>query len=191
MIDVQNLFERIRSRQFNAEDAKGLIRSSYYFAATHPDVHINLSLNRPADFHFQHLPQYEQRGSHSMFRSMDEAAQAVAAALNSEAGAAATRFLSFSDVNRVALYSRSGAQATGTMTVRSAIASMGARTGTMYGETSTLIVVVVLSIFNGQVVITTAYPAGTMAANRPVPPEAMDLLEYRNQTFTYPAAIAE
>ena len=68
---------------------------------------------------------------------------------------------------------------------------MGARTGTMYGETSTLIVVVVLSIFNGQVVITTAYPAGTMAANRPVPPEAMDLLEYRNQTFTYPAAIAE
>lgn len=186
MIDVQSLFEKIRNRQFDSNDAKGLIRSSYYFGTTHPDVHINLSLHRPADFHFQHLSQYEERGLHSMFRSMDEAGHAIAAALNSEAGAAATRFLSFSDVRRVAIYSRSGALAAGAMTVRSAIASMGVRTGTMYGEISTLLVIVILSIFRGQVVLTTAYPAGSVQANRPFPPNAMDLVQYRDQTFTYP-----
>ncbi len=188
MISVQQLFERIRARQFTAEDAAGLIRSSYYFAGTHPDVHINLSVNRPADFHFQHLPQYEERSHHSMFPSMNDASRAIAEALNSDAGAAATRFLSFSDVRRVALYSRSGARAAAAMTVRSAIASMGARTGTMYAQTSTLLVVVVLSIFDGQVVLTTAYPARQSPPNRPFPPEGMDLLEFRNQTFPYPMA---
>lgn len=190
MIEVQNLFELVRNRQFGAENAKALIRSSYYFADTHPDVHIHLSVNRPPDYHFQHLPEYEERRLHSMFRSMNEAADAIAAAINSAAGAAATRFLSFSGVQKVAIYSRSGADASRTMTVRSAIASMGARTGTMYGETSTLLVIAVLSIFNGQVVLTTAYPASQSPPNRPFPPAGMDLLEYKNQTFTYPVNAA-
>ena len=187
MIDVRTLFDKIGARQFTAEDAKALIRSSYYFGAAHPDVHISLGVNRPPDFHFQHLPQYEERRAHSMFRSMDQAASGIAATLNSNAGAAASRFLSFSDVQRAVLYSRSGARACGNTTVRAAIASMGTRTGTMYSDVSTVIVVAVLSIFNGEIVLTTAYPANQSPANRPFPPDGLDLVECRNQTFTYPA----
>jgi len=186
MIDLRRLFNRIQAREFNLEDARELIKSSFYFAGTHPDVHIVLSTRRPLDYHFQHLPNYEERALHSMFDSLDDAAAAVAGALNCDAGMAAARFLGMTAVQRVALYSRSGAAAAGEMLTRAAIASMGVRTGTMYGRTRTLVVVAVLSIFNGQVVLTTAYPAQGLPANRPLPPDGMDTLEYGNQRFNYP-----
>jgi hypothetical protein len=188
MIAVKDLFTKIADRQFEAADAKEFLKSSYYFAGTHPDVHIILSVRRPADFHFQQVPKYEERSQHSMFMSMDDAASAIAASLNCEAGEAALRFLSVSGVEKVALYSRSGARKAETMIVRAATASMGNRTGTMYGTEKTDVVVVVLSIFSGSVVLTTAYPAHMLPQNRPKPPQGSDLLEYSKQCFTYRAA---
>ena len=188
MLSVRDLFEKVNSRRFEVADAREFIKSSYYFAGAHAHVHIDLSVRRPSDYHFQDVPVYEERSRHSMFQSMDDAASAVAGALNCDAGAAALRFLSVSGVNRVVLYSRSGAQSAGVMTLRAAVASMGTRTGTMYGEEKTEIVVVVLSIHSGHVVLTTAYPTHILPANKPKPPEGCDLLEYANQRFSYPAA---
>jgi hypothetical protein len=185
VIPVKDLFDKIAARRFEPADAKEFVKSSYYFANTHPDVHIVLSVRRPADFHFQHLPQYEERSLHSMFQSMDDAAAGIAGALNCKAGESALRFLSVSGVNRATILSRSGAQAAQTMMVRSAIASMGARSGTMYGTESTAIVTVVLSIHSGEIVLTTAYPAHLLPQNRPVPPEGSDLVEFGNQRFVY------
>ena len=68
-----------------------------------------------------------------MFLSMDDAGGAVASALNCRAGEAALRFLAVRGVDRVGIYSRSGALKVPKMTVRSAIASNKIRTGTMYG----------------------------------------------------------
>ena len=65
-----------------------------------------MSLKRPADFHFQDVPQYEARERpHSMFESMEDAAGAIARGLNCRAGEAALRFLSVTAVNWVAIYS--------------------------------------------------------------------------------------
>jgi hypothetical protein len=194
MIDIRQLFATIQARKFGVENARELIKSSYYFAGTHPDVHIVLSTLRLPDYHFQDLAKYEERAGHTMFRSLDDASAGVAAALNCQAGSAAVRFLSVSSVRKVGLVSRSGARAvTQKMLVRSAIASMGNRTGTMYGAESTLVVVVVLSIYSGHVVLTTAYPAYQLK-DRPVPPNGKDVLEYGNpyrpdcQRFIYDAA---
>jgi len=187
MFSVAELSQRTRDRSFTVADARRLIERSYYLAGTHADVHIQLGVLRPPDYHFQDLPQYEERHLHSMFRSLEDASTAVAAGLNCDAGAAAGRFLGVTGVNRVALYSRSAAGATPNMMVRSAIASMGARTGTMYGDHQTLLVVMVLSIYGGQyVVLTTAYPTHGLSG-RPIPPEGTDFLEYGNQRFAYPA----
>jgi len=122
MADVAELFGKIDSGNFGIPDARELIKSSYYLAATHSDVHIVLSLRRPADFHFQHLQGYEER-AHSMFPSMDEAGAGIAAALNYQAGKTALRFLSVSSVNRITILSRSGAGIANTTMLRSAIAS--------------------------------------------------------------------
>jgi hypothetical protein len=187
MVSLHELFQKVRTRRFAVEDAKELIKSSFYFGGAHPDVHIHLSVLRPPDFHFQHLPQYEDRDVHSMFPSFEVAASAVAASLNCAAGAAAARFLSVSGVDRVALYSRSGGQAAPNTIARTAIGVQGVRTGTMYGSHTTLIVVLVLIIRNGQVVLLTAYPTHGIG-NRPVPADGFDMLEYGNQRFTYPSA---
>jgi hypothetical protein len=187
MILVEELFQKISARQFQLADAREFIKRSYYFANTHPDVHIVLTGSGPADLHFQHLPQYEARSLHSMFLSMDDAASAVAAALNCAAGEASMRFLSVSSVTRVALYSRSGATHASEMLVRAAIGANGARTGTMYSQQSTALVVLALGIHANSVVLTTAYPTHNLPANRPHPPAGLDLLEYNNtQLFTYP-----
>jgi hypothetical protein len=185
MIDLKSLFERVYARRFDAADAKEFIKRSYYFAGTHPDVHIVLSVRRAPDYHFQDNPQYEGRGRHSLFPSMEDAASGIAAALNCKAGEAALRFVSVSGVNRVTLYSRSGARAAPNMSVRSAIAVMGARTGTMYSEEKTAAVVLVLSIQAGYIVLTTAYPINAFAEQRPEPPPDHDLLEYGLQRFIY------
>jgi hypothetical protein len=185
VIPIAQFVRMTQNREFTVAEARSFIKASYYFANSHPDVHIQLSTSRPADYHFQHIPDYEERARHSMFQSLDDAAHAVSAGLSCEAGIAAGRFLSVAGVNRVVLYSRSGAAAAPTLMSRAAIASMGTRTGTMYSHHDTLIVVMVLSIHGGDhVTLTTAYPTHSLAG-RPVPPPGTDLLEYGNQRFTY------
>src|ERR1700678_1464593 len=95
MITVRALFEKVSARNFQASDAKELIKTSYYFSPTkngkpefHSDLHVVLSSTRPADFHFQNEPKYEERSLHSMFKSLDDAATAIAASLNCRAGEA-------------------------------------------------------------------------------------------------------
>jgi hypothetical protein len=194
MVTVEEIFKKISSRQFLLPDARELIKRSYYFSDNHahPDVHIVLTGNsRPADLHFQHLPNYDERALHSMFRSMDDAAAAIAAALNCRAGEAAMRFLSVSSVRRLALYSRSAASHAATMFERAAVVHAGARAGTTYTPVQTEVVVVIFGIHAEQVFVVTAYPCHILPANRPLPPAGHDLLEYRQgpqqQLFTYPA----
>jgi len=188
MITVEELFTKISARQFQPADAGEFIKTSYYFAQTHPDVHIVLSVSRPADFHFQHVPKYERRSLHSMFQSMEDAKAGIAGSLNCRAGEAAMRFLSVSSVRKIVLFSRSGAHQASDMTLRTAIGHAGSRTGTMYGDHKTKLIVVVLGIYNGSVVLTTAYPSHMLADNKPEPPEGSDLLEYdKTQYFTYPS----
>jgi hypothetical protein len=185
MIDLKSLFERIYARGFDAADAKEFIKRSYYFAGAHPDVHIVLSVRRAPDYHFQDNPQFEERSRHSLFLSMDDAASGIAASLNCKAGEAALRFLSVSGVNRVTLLSRSGAREAPNMSVRSAIAAMGTRTGTMHSTDRTVAVVLVLSMRDGNVVLTTSYPINAFAQQRPEPPPDHDLLEYGSQRYIY------
>jgi len=189
MLALRELYAKIRRRQFEPADARELIKTSYYFAGAHPDVHIDLSVSRPADFHFQEVPKYEQRGMHSMFQSMDDAAMAISAALNCATGEEALRLLPHK--KSVAIHSRTAAQHIPEMTVRSAIASMGVRTGTMYGTASTAFVVVVLNLCDGSVVLTTAYPTHMIQpkqwpAMQPPPPDGKDLLEYGGNFYPYP-----
>ena len=189
MIDLKSLFERVYGRRFDAADAKEFIKRSYYFAGAHPDVHIVLSVRRAPDYHFQHMPEYEERGArppHSLFLSMDDAANGIAAALNCKAGEAALRFLSVRGVNRVTVISRSGARAAPNVSVRSAIAAMGTRTGTMYGAGKTVAVVLILSMREGNVVLTTSYPIEAFTLKLPEPPQDHDLLKHNEIPYVYP-----
>jgi hypothetical protein len=187
MVSIAELFKQIASRTFAAPDAKWLVKSSYYFAGTHADVHIILAVRRPPDYYVQSLPKYADRSLHSMFESMDDAATAIAAALNCRAGEATVRFLSVSGVEKVALYSRTGARVVSRMAIRSAGPEHG---GAAHIEKKVAaVVVVVLSIRDGQIVLTTAYPAHSLI-NRPMPPRDSDLVEIdKEQVFSYTVEI--
>ena len=188
MVSLKDLFDKVVERQFRMDDARELMKRSFYFAGgtlAHADVHVVLAAARPADYHFAHVPQYEERSLHSMFESMSDAAHAIAASLNSKAGESALRFLSVRGVPRATIISRSGARLADRMMVRSAVASMGTRTGTMYVTKATTVVVTVLSIDSDQVFLTTAYPAHSLN-NRPLPPVGSDLVELgHQQRFVY------
>jgi hypothetical protein len=192
MVTVEELFKKIAARQFLLADARELIKRSYYFAnnRAHPDVHIVLAgQRRPQDLHFHDVAPYGNRPMHSMFPSMDDAAGAIAAALNCRAGEAALRFLSISNVLTVAVYSRTGAGHASTMLER--LTTPGATPNARYVAQQTSVVIVVLSIEAEQVFVTTAYPCHTLSPDDPVPPLGYDLVRYlrgqAQQIFTYTA----
>jgi hypothetical protein len=199
MITVRALFEKVTARNFQTSDAREFIKTSYYFSPQkngkpefHSDLHVVLSSTRPADYHFQNDPVYEQRALHSMFKSFEDAATAIAACLNCRAGEAALRMLSMSDIRDVTLYSRTGAKQASEMVERAAIGSQGMRTGTMYSEKATQFVIVVLTISGEKVAIKTAYPALMVRRGLEPPPEAMDLVVCQQTTrgdrpYVYPS----
>jgi len=190
MIPTAELFFKIADRQFDVTAAKTLIRTSYYFGEGHPDVHIQLNIRGQPDMHFGHIPRYAGRTTHSMFPSFDDAAHGISAALNCKAGESVARFLAVSGVDRVALYSRSGAKGM-TELVRRSVAGGSAQYDTFTAD----FVVVVLSILSDEVVITTAYPARVGSMPRPLPMDNHDRVEVREnrnnrltaQNFYYPS----
>src|SRR5690348_8684158 len=88
--------ERIAQRSFGAADAMALIRYSDLSrdqTKAHPGPHVSLtSAARARDFHLEGT-KYAGRTRHSMFRSEQHAAAAVAKALNTQAGAEAVQRL--------------------------------------------------------------------------------------------------
>ena len=175
--------ERIADRAFDAADAMALIRYSDLTreqTKAHPGPHVSLSSPlRTRDFHLEDT-KYAARDLHSMFRSEQAAANAIAMALNTMAGYEAVLRLQHLRMGRRAiLYSRSGATADGGV-VRSA----GAH-GVSWTEAPTEFITLVLEHRgDGQLVLITAYPnLESIGDHKVVPPSGSDLLEIPYGTF--------
>jgi hypothetical protein len=169
--------ERIRQRNFLATDAMALIRYSDLTQRkplAHPGVHVSVTAAaRTRDFHIQGTT-YAQRARHTMFRSEDQTAEAVAKALNTQAGAETILRLQHLRLGRRGvLYSRSGA-IPGAGITRSAGGS-----GVSWTEAPTGFVTLVLDHHgDGLLVLHTAYPnLEPLKDHSVVPPDGADLLE--------------
>ena len=169
--------ERIARRDFGPADAMALIRYSDLSRNTtraHPGVHVSITApSRTRDFHIQGT-KYADRVRHSMFRSEDSTAEAVAGALNTQAGAETVLRLQHLRLGRKAvLYSRSGAVPDAGVT-RS---SQGH--GVDWAEAQSAFVTLVLYHHgDGLLVLQTAYPNLEPLEHHPVvPPDNADLLE--------------
>jgi hypothetical protein len=180
MLPLKDLFEKVAARQFEPADARLFIKYSYYFANTHPDVHIVLNIRRSPDFHFEHVSEYASRDFHTMFQSMDDAAAGIAGALNSKAGEAALRFIGVTAVRQVAIHSRSAARLVPQVTLRTVTPGAGPH----YETAAAPVITLVLGIHDGEVVLTTAYPL-LMPRDRPLPPNGFDMVEVMKQFFLY------
>lgn len=175
--------ERIQRRAFGPADAMALIRYSDLTRMTtkaHPGVHVSITAPaRTRDFHIQGTS-YAQRPRHSMFRSEDETAEAVAKALNTQAGAeAVTRLQHLGLGGRGVLYSRSGALPAVGLNRSAASGSVS------WTEVPAGFVTLVLDHHgDGLLVLQTAYPnLEPMADHRVVPPDGADLLEMPRGQF--------
>ena len=175
--------ERIAARSFGPADAMALIRYSDLTRLTtkaHPGVHVSITAPaRARDFHIEGTT-YARRVRHSMFRSENRMAEAVAAALNTQAGAEAmTRLQHLRLGRRAVLYSRSGALPD-TGVTRSALGS-----GASWTETSTGFVTLVLDHHgDGLLVLQTAFPnLEPLEDHSVVPPDGADLLEMPSNRY--------
>lgn len=169
--------ERIGQREFSPADAMALIRYSDLTQRkplAHPGVHVAItSKARTPDFHILGTA-YAERARHTMFRSEDQVALAVAKALNTQAGAETILRLQHLRLGgRGVLRSRSGALPDiGVM--RSAGAS-----GVSWTNAPTGFVTLVLDHHgDGLLVLQTSYPnLEPLADHSVVPPDGADLLE--------------
>ena len=175
--------DRIARREFGAADAMALIRYSDLSrmqTGAHPGPHVSITAPaRTRDFHLQDT-KYAARDLHTMFRSEQQAASAVAAALNTQAGAEAVIRLQHLRLGRRAvLYSRSGA-APDTGVLRSA-----GQNGVSWTEAPTQFLTLVLEHRgDGQLVLITAYPnLESIGDHRAAPPQGADLLEIPYGSF--------
>jgi hypothetical protein len=169
--------ERIARREFGPGDAMALIRYSDLSrmqTGAHPGPHVSITApSRTRDFHLEDT-KYAARDLHTMFRSEEHAATAIAKAINTQAGAEAVMRLQHLRLGRRAvLYSRSGA-ASDTGVMRSAGPS-----GVSWTDGRTQFVTLVLEHRgDGQLVLITAYPnLEAVGDHRAVPPSGADLLE--------------
>ena len=169
--------ERIGQRNFGPADAMALIRYSDLTRMTtraHPGAHVSLTAPaRARDFHIQGTS-YANRVRHSMFRSEDETALAVAKALNTQAGAEAVLRLQHLCLGgRAVLYSRSG----GLPDIGVTRSAGGG--GVSWTEAPTGFITLVLDHHgDGLLVLQTAYPnLEPLEDHSVVPPEGADLLE--------------
>ncbi|HUO29033.1 MAG TPA: hypothetical protein VMU80_07450 [Bryobacteraceae bacterium] len=175
--------ERIARREFDAGDAMALIRYSDLsrgYTGGHPGPHVSVtSPARSRDFHLAGTT-YAARARHTMFRSEQEAAGAVAAALNTQAGAEAVLRLQHLRLGkRAVLYSRSGARIGGG--VNRAAGSHGV---TWTAGATEFVTLVLEHSGDGQLVLITAYPNLASAGDhRVVPPDGADLLEMPRGRF--------
>ncbi len=174
--------EQIARREFGAGDAMALIRYSDLIRKEprpHPGPHVSITAPaRTRDFHLEGT-KYAGRTFHTMFRSEQLAATAIARALNTQAGAEAVLRLHHLRLGmRAVLYSRSGAIPDGGV-LRSATDS-----GVNWIEGKVQFITVVLEHRgDGQLVLITAYPnLDSTVDHRLEPPGGADLLEIpRNQ----------
>ena len=176
------LAERIGERAFGAADAMALIRYSDLMreqTKAHPGPHVLLSSPLCSrDFHLEDT-KYAGRDLHTMFRSEQAAATAVAMALNTQAGYEAVLRLQHLRLGEVAwLYSRSGATPDGGV-----LRSAGAH-GVSWTEAPTQFITLVLLHRDRQLVLITAYPnLESIGDHKLVPPSGADMLEMPKGKF--------
>lgn len=169
--------ERIANREFGPADAMALIRYSDLtreITRAHPGPHVLVtSPARTRDFHLDGT-KYAARTLHSMFRSEQHAAESVAKALNTQAGAEAmTRLMHLRLGRRCVLYSRSGV-----VPESGVIRSAGASGVTWTQATPEFLTLVLEHRGDGQLVLITAYPNLESAGDhRVMPPAGTDVLE--------------
>lgn len=169
--------ERIGQRHFGPADAMALIRYSDLSRMTtgaHPGVHVSITAPaRTRDFHIQGT-KYAQRNRHTMFRSEDQTAQAVAKALNTQAGAETILRLRHLRLGgRAVVYSRSGA------VLDIGVTRSAGTSGASWTEAPTGFVTLVLDHHgDGLLLLQTAYPnLEPLEDHNVVPPNGADLLE--------------
>lgn len=196
---LREVHDLVKSRSFGPVAARTLINYSAYVAGTDPSVHIHPHVHimaggagRAPDEHFRDKLDFknepdDERAMQSMFRSLEEGAGGVSAAMNCRAGEAVVNFFHMSAVRRVALHSRPRAAGVPEMTLRSATSAMGTRSGTMYMNLDTSFVTLVFTIYAGCLVLVTGLPAGVTPWGRNHPPENMDLVVYSGQDYPFPA----
>lgn len=175
--------ERIARRAFGNDDAMALIRYSDLSrmqTGAHPGPHVSITApTRTRDFHLEDT-KYASRDLHTMFRSEQDAAAAVAMSLNTLAGGEAVLRLQHLRLgNRAVLYSRSGA------TRDSGVLRSASEHGVSWTAAPTQFVTLVLEHRgDGQLVLITAYPnLESIGDHRLTPPNDADLLEIPRGQF--------
>ena len=167
--------EKIARREFEASDAMALIRYADLDRDNtrgHPGVHVSItSPVRTRDFHLE--GSYARRNFHSMFGSEQQAATAVALALNTQAGAEAVKRLQMLTLGpRVVLYSRSAAGSPGV------IRSAGTAGVNWTNGRAAFVTLVLQHNGDGQLILITAYPnIAPTRGDRYEPPDGADVLE--------------
>jgi len=178
----------VKQRQWTINEAWALISSSAAAnSGLHPDVHV-ISPEHPgaSDRHFltrkdYKRKEYRDRARHSVFRNAWEAAGALCAALNSDAGEYA---LTVVPSGKVLLRSRSALVASPQQFERLRLEYQGQTTGVSYFEAKCDFVFLFLLCSEGLLSLKTAYPA-TGGPN--APPSGQDVVEQSGSTFLFPA----
>jgi hypothetical protein len=194
------LFDKITNHAFGTVEARTLLNYSCYVARQHPDAHIAY---RKSELDFLLFARrdgndYRDRAYHSMFLSAEEAVQAIAAGLNTRAGAALIRLFGIRGVERATLLSRSAVTGAQTMLERHSISSQGATMGVMYGELASIFVTMAFRRYEQCLALITAYPAkGAYQFGSPhhepyqrtilPPPMGHDWLVFEDRGYLYPA----
>jgi hypothetical protein len=176
--------ERIARREFGAADAMALIRYSDLSreqTKAHPGPHVAITApTRTRDFHIENT-KYAARALHTMFRSEQNAATAIAMALSTQAGAEAVRRLqNLGFGGHATLYSRSGA-----VPDAGVLRTAGAQSVSWIDAKTQFITLVLVHSGDGQLVLITAYPnLESIGDHQVVPPDHADLLEIPRGRFS-------
>lgn len=181
-----DVYRAVRARNWPIQDAWQLVAASTD-QGMHPDVHVAfLQDSIDADVHFRTQTdfkgkEYRDRGRHSMFRNVWEAAGAVCMAMNSDAGEAA---LVAVKAGTVVLKSRSALIGGPQSLERLQIAVHGKVSGVSFFDLPAEFAVLVLLYSGGDLLLKTAYPSRGAADG---PPPGRDLVSGGGTNSTYPA----
>ncbi len=182
-----DVLKGVKSRKWTINEAWALIESSASEMGLHPDVHVVFpEKHSESDKHFLTQKdfkglEYRDRKRHSVFRNAWEAAGAVCAGLNSDAGEAALTLVPSGDVT---IRSRSALIGSPQQFERLQIAYQGKTTGVSYFEMKCEFAFLFLVCRKGYLGLKTAYPS---SGGSETPPLGQDAVGQGGSVYLYSA----
>jgi hypothetical protein len=182
-----DVLKGVKSRQWTINEAWTLIESSASEMGLHPYVHVLFpEKHSESDKHFLNEKdfkglEYRDRERHSVFRNAWEAAGAVCAGLNSEAGEAALTRVPNGDVT---IRSRSALIGSPKQFERLQLEFQGKTTGVSYFEMNCEFAFIFLVYRKGYLGLKTAYPS---SGGKQVPPAGQDAVGQGGSVYFYAA----